>query len=238
MKNFAKLLNYINNKPTDKKKNKMEKILNTAYAPYQETAPDFIYNLLFCDDTELYKNNNQQPALYPLNILFADEINIVDLRKIINDPTVETRHKILAYKKLAAYGLNIQTKELLGVIVEVGLENGLDVIAAYKDGTARYINQTGKMIIWETPDETSNDLIKNLFEKSENIIAEIGPWNQPRKPFPHKGMVRINFLVTDGFYFGEGPADVFFRDSLAKPALFSAAALMQFLTEKVLSNTC
>ena len=37
---------------------------------------------------------------------------------------------------------------VLGVIVEVGLDEGLDVLASYQDGTARYINYTGKMILW------------------------------------------------------------------------------------------
>ena len=211
--------------------------LDKTHAPYQDTATNLIYNLLFCDDIELYKNNNQQVDAYPWNILFSSEVNVVDLRKIINDPALETRHKILAYKKLAANGLSIDKKELLSVIVEVGLDNGLDVIAAYKDGSARYINQTGKMIIWETPDETSNALINDLFAKSESIVAQIGPWNQPRKLNPGKGMVRINLLVADELYFGEAPANVLFNDALAKPVLFSAAALMQFLTEKVLSAT-
>lgn len=54
-------------------------------------------------------------------------------------------------------------KELLAVIIEVGLENGLDVLASYANGTARYINQSGKMIIWEnTIDDTANHLTRQL----------------------------------------------------------------------------
>ncbi len=215
----------------------METILtNQATNPYEDSSTNLIYNLLFCDDIELYKKNTKQPAVYPWNILFSVNINVSGLQKIIGDAATETRHKILAYRMLATAGYEIENKDLLGVIVEVGLDGGLDVVASYSDGSARYINQTGKMIIWETLDATSISLTKDLFEKSAAIVARIGPWEAPRKPFPAKGMVRISFLVSDGLYFGEAPANVLFNDPLAKPALLSAAALMQFLTEKVLSS--
>lgn len=65
-------------------------------------------------------------------------------------------------------------KELLGVIVEVGLNEGLDVVAAYQDGTARYINYTGKMVVWETTTPASAKLTKELFSQSESILSKIG----------------------------------------------------------------
>ena len=204
--------------------------------PYANNATNSIYNLLFCDDIELYKNAGKQPDGYPWNLLFSPYANIADLQKITMDAATETRHKILAYRRLAAIGYAIEKQDMLGVIVEVGLEGGLDVVASYNDGSARYINQTGKMIIWETWDAVSISLTKDLFEKSAAIVAWTGPWDKPRRPFPAKGMVRISFLVSDGLYFGEAPANLFFNDPLAKPALLSAAALMQFLTEKVLSG--
>jgi len=76
-------------------------------------------------------------------------------------------------------------KELLAVIVEAGLDKGLDVLASFNNGTARYINQTGKMLIWETTDQKSNELTKDLFLKSQNVVNQIGPWDKPRnKPEP------------------------------------------------------
>ncbi len=211
-------------------------ITNKAINPYADGSTNSIYNLLFCDDIQLYKKAIKQPAVYPWNILFSQDINVPLLQKITDDAATETRHKILAYRRLAAIGYTIEKKDLLGVIVEVALEGGLDVVASYNDGSARYINQTGKMIIWETWEATSINLTKDLFEKSAAIVAQIEPCDAPRKPFPSKGRVRISFLVSDGFYFGEAPANIFFNDALAKPALLSAAALMQFLTEQVLSS--
>ncbi len=211
-------------------------ITGKTISPYTDSSANLIYNLLFCDNVDLYKKDNSQMASYPWTTLLSAETSVPDLKKIIDDVATETRHKILAYNRLAEYRFDKTNKELLGVIVEVGLDKGLDVVAAYKDGSARYINQTGKMIIWETPDETSATLTNDLFEKSAAIVAQIGPWNGPRRPYPQKGTVRISFLVSDGLYFGEGPANILFNDALAKHALLSAAAFMQFLTEKVLGD--
>lgn len=202
--------------------------------PYADSATNFIYELLFCDDMELFKKGNQQQNVYPWNVLFSDKINAAELQKIIGDNDLETRHKILAYNKLNAGGYAVDKKEILAVIVEVGLDGGLDVLASYKDGTARYINQTGKMILWDASDATSKRITTELFQRSENIVKQIGPWNEARRPFPAKGMVRISFLVSDGLYFGEAPQSILFNDPLAGPALISATQLMTYLTQQVL----
>ena len=166
--------------------------------------------------------------------MLNDKVDIEGLQKITTDTAIESRAKILAYNQLAKNDFIAEKKELLAVIVEVGLDHGLDTLAAFKDGTARYINQTGKMIIWESADSDSEKLVKELFTNSLPIIEQIGPWNAARRPQPAKGMARISFLVSDGLYFGEAPMSTLFNDPLAKSALLSAAALMQFLTDKVL----
>jgi hypothetical protein len=200
--------------------------------PYKDTATNFIYNLLFCDSLELFKANTSPPLTYPFDILFSDISSLADLQKIVEDTSADPRAKILAYNKQIANGHHPTKKELLAVIVEVGLDNGLDVLASFNNGTARYVNQTGKILIWETTDSTSNQLTSDLFSKSEAIVNNIGPWDKPRRPAPTKGNVRITFLVSNGLYFGEGPLDVLFNDQMAGPALNSATMLMKYLTEK------
>src|SRR6186713_3252809 len=134
--------------------------------PYQDHSTNLIYNLLFCDDLDLYRTHFEPPINYPWDILFSNASTISDLQKIINDNNTEARVKILAYNKQLAIGHKVERKELLGVIVEVGLEQGLDVLASFKDGSARHINHTGHMIIWETSDERSTALTNSLFEAS------------------------------------------------------------------------
>ena len=208
----------------------------TSIDPYKDNATNLIYNLLFCDNLDLYKENTQQPLQYPFDILFSELSTTTDFQKVIDDKNSDPRIKILAYNRQLASGHKSTKKEILAVIVEVGLENGLDVLASFNNGTARYINQTGKILIWETTDETSNKLTNELFLISQDIVNKIGAWDKPRRPYPTKGNVRITFLVSDGLYFGEGPISVLFKDPLASPALLKATELMKYLTEKSLET--
>jgi hypothetical protein len=201
--------------------------------PYKDGSTNFIYNLLFCDDLSLYRHNTEEPHTYPFDILFADNSSISDLQKISDDPNADPRVKVLAYNRQLNAGHKPAKKELLAVIVEIGLDDGLVVLASFHDGTARYINHTGNVLVWETTDDVQgNEITKQLFDNSARIVNQIGPWDKPRRPAPTKGIMRITFLVSDGLYFGEGPMDVLFNDPLASPALTSATQLMQYITSK------
>jgi hypothetical protein len=208
--------------------------VTTSTNPYKDSSTNLIYNLLFCDNIDLYKENTKPPYTYPFDILFSETSTLSDFQKIIDDSSSDARLKVIAYNRQLASGHKPSKKELLAVIVEVGLDSGLDALASFNDGTARYINQTGKILVWETTDEKSNELTRDLFLKSQNIVNQIGVWDKPRRPAPTKGNVRITFLVSDGLYFGEGPIDVLFNDPMASPALTSATYLMKYLTEKSL----
>ena len=199
-----------------------------------DKSSNLIYDLLFCDDIELYKKHIRQPSVYPWNVLFLDRSTREQLLELIDNPVVETRAKILAYRKLTSMGQRVPRKELLAVIVEVGLDLGNDVLASFKDGTARYINQSGKIIIWEMTDRRSDLLTGELFFESDNIVKQIGPWDkQARLEPPAKGLARITFLVSDGLYFGQAPINDLFSDPLSGPALNAATLLMQHLTHKI-----
>ena len=204
--------------------------------PYKDDATNLIYELLFCDKPELYRSNDNAALVYPWDVLFAATPDIEGLQDITMDNEVESRVKILAYNALRAAGEPVDEKELLGVIVEVGMDDGLDTLASYKDGTGRYINYTGNIIINEAPDEVLIEINAQLFRDSMSIVQRIGPWDGVRKPHPIKGNVRISFLVSDGLYFGEGPINVLFSDAMAAPALSSATALMNYMTNRVLVN--
>jgi hypothetical protein len=197
--------------------------------PYRDEAINVIYSLLFSDDLSLIHIAPDAANAYPWSILLSSETGEQSLHTLASDTSLESRARLLAYHRIRQAGHQVDEKELLGVIVEVGLDEGLDVLASYQDGTARYINYTGRMIIWESPDEASRAITNQLFHDSMNIVRRIGPWSGARRPHPAKGVVRISFLVSDGLYFGEGPINVLFNDALAAPALSAATALMQYL---------
>src|SRR5262249_46487538 len=158
--------------------------------------------------------------------------DIEKLARLANDEKTESRVRILAYNKLMLLGQAAEEKILLGVIIEVGLDGGLDTLAAYQDGTARDINQSEKMIVWETKTKDSEGIIQQLFRDSQVVVNRIGAWTDPRLAPPKKGEVRLNFLVSDGLYFGQGPFSVLQKDAMGGPVINSATALMMFLVNQ------
>lgn len=202
---------------------------STLAGPYKNSSIDHIYELLFCDRPELFQSGKDPEP--PFDIIFSENPTAAALQQITDDSHSDPRIKLLAYRKQMAMGYPISKKELIGVVVEVGLDEGLDTLACYNNGTARYINHQGSLLVWETTeDEKANQLIQELFNNSVAIVNQIGPWDQARKPAPAKGMTRISFLVSDGLYFGEAPTDYFFSDAHAGPALANATAVLKYIT--------
>ena len=200
--------------------------------PYSNPGYNKLYNLLFADDPGLFQNNEDKNQSYPWNIVLNEKATINELKIVAEDISVETRVRALACNILKSKGHTVDSKELLGIIVEVGLEEGLDVLAAYTDGTARYINHVEKMTVWDAATDQSQTLIKNLFSAGLQVVKNIGPWNKDRLPAPAVGDIRINFLVADGLYFGQGPFEMLERDPMGGPVIRAATQLMVFLIQQ------
>lgn len=197
------------------------------YRPYAEPHVNFIYNLLFCDDLNLFKKQDGEKAVGLWATLLAERPDRTVLGRIANDETAEGRARALAYNRLRAAGEAVPSKKLLGVIVEVPLQSGLDVLAAFSEGGVRYLNQSGKVAIFEGQGNPVEALAKELVAASQPIVNKIGPWQKQRLPPPKAGNVRITFLVSDGLYFGEGPFAALQQDSMAGPVLSKATELLQ-----------
>lgn len=197
--------------------------------PYPDDGLVEIYQLLFCDDLERYRRSFTGALAYPWQELFDAQTADDKLLAILNDSSLEARVRLLAAKTLAGRGAAQPERQLLGVVIEVGMDEGFDVLAAYQDGTARYLNLSGKLIVWETATQESSSFISALFAAAESVMEQIGVWDQPRRPAPEAGQVRLNFLATDGLYFGEGPFEVLAQDPLGGPVIDAATRLMQFL---------
>ncbi|MGC4039129.1 MAG: hypothetical protein QM764_24435 [Chitinophagaceae bacterium] len=200
--------------------------------PYPSQGYNKLYNLLFADDINLYQPNNETKSVYPWNVLMNDRAAVADLQGVAADTTIESRLRALAFNMLRFKGYKQNSKELLGIIVEVALDEGLDTLAAYKDGSARYINHSEKMTVWDTTTAESQSLIRNLFSAGLEVVKQIGPWEKDRLPAPKNGDIRISFLVADGLYFGQGPFEVLEKDRIGAPVVRAATQLMVFLVNQ------
>ena len=202
------------------------------HCPYESEATNTIYNLLYCDDLTPYRAKFTGEPEGPWKVLFAQPPDNDALRTLAETSSAESRVRILAFNALDEKFVATRPKELLGVVIEVGLDDGLDTLAAYSDLSARYINQSGKMIIWETTELAMDEKIRNLIGASQRVVEKIGSWDQARLPPPAKGLMRMTFLVSDGLYFGQGPMGALQSDPLAAPVVAAAHELLLELTSR------
>ena len=201
-------------------------VTGVSATPYSESAPNFIYELLFCDKPELYRQNFHGELVEPWTALLASPPDMVAVRKVALDEQVESRLRALACQILRAARQSVPAKIYLGTIIEVKMPDGLDTLAVFSDGSARYINQSGKMVAVEGKPNPFEDQIAQVASASLPIISAIGPWDKPRLPAPAAGNIRMTFLVSDGLYFGEGPMNIMQKEPMAAPLIAAATELL------------
>lgn len=200
-----------------------------AHAPYAEDWVDAIYDMLFCDRPQAFAPHaGAAPAPWQAALCGAQP----DLRAaaaLAADRGAEAQVRLLACHLLRAHGLPVPGCELLGVVVEVALDGGLDTLAAYVDGSVRYLGRNGQVEMLDALPQTL-PIVRRLAEASAAVVSRIGRWRLPRNPAPPRGHVRLSFLATDGLYFGEGSLPVLQRDALAGPVIEHATALLHAVT--------
>ena len=161
---------------------------------------------------------------------------IAALRKVLQMSGLEVRLYLQAWHCLRTFGqlpLKDLAREIQGVVVEVALERGLDIVAAYVDGSARYINYSGVAIVWDTHDAEIDRMVTELLTVGQSIVDVSDPWDGPRPSAPPTGSVRINLLTFGGLHFGQGSFQAISQDGLGGLALRGAFDLMQTLIAKV-----
>jgi len=158
---------------------------------------------------------------------------IAALKQIIEMPGLESRHYLQAWHFLRQLGVNPppdKTKVVYGVVLEVGMQQGADIVAAYTDGTARYLNFSGAGTIWERPNDSLDSEIQALLKAGQEVANLIGPWDKERPEAPENGNVRLNMLTPSGLHFGYGGFNTLSADPKGKALIDPATQLMLKLT--------
>ena len=122
------------------------------------------------------------------------------LNKIVVDNNVETRIMLWSWAALRRLGVhpNInEADEVRGIVIQVPIKDGVDVLAAYADNTARYVNYAGKIIIWDVPDAAIGTIIHKLLESSKIPCSQIAAPVVKRVTFP-SNVLHITFLTLGG----------------------------------------
>jgi hypothetical protein len=160
---------------------------------------------------------------------------IATLQQIAGMQGLESRHYLQAWHFLRQLGVNPpadQAKIVYGMVVEVGMKNGTDTLAAYLDYTARYLNYTGAGVIWEHPDTSLDAEMDALLRAGQAVATQIGPWDQARPAAPANDYVRLNMLTPSGLHFGYGRFENLAKEPMGKAIIDPATQLMVSLTKK------
>lgn len=203
------------------------------HSPYRDPALDRLYHALFCDDPQALVPADGRPLPAWQACLLKEPADAGDLRQLRGlaaDTATEARVRALAWRRLQQLGHAVPQRLLLGVVVEVPLDSGLDTLAAYADGRVRFLHGSGRCTFVDSPLPQIEPQVQALLSAGREVLRRIGPSDQQRRAPPQQGMVRMSFIVSDGLYFGEGPMNALMTDALAGPVLSAAIAVLDEVT--------
>lgn len=161
------------------------------------------------------------------------------LKQVVATEGLETRLYLQAWHSLRGLGELPHESlrgQVQGFIIENHMDQGLDIVAAYADHTARYWNYTGAGIAWDARDLEIDPLIDNLLFAGQEIMKVIGVNQKENLLIPAKGNIRLFVTGYGGSCFGEGPYDQLAQDQIAGYAVNAAYNLMMGLMKKAENN--
>ena len=203
-----------------------------------DPLPD-IRELLFADLPPLtvLEQFASAPDLHELAGAVAreDEVAAQALLERVLSGTTETRIRLQAWSLVRRIGFEPpaeDARKARGVVIDVGLDGGLDTLAGYEDGTARYLNQGGGAIVWEARDAAIDAAINTLIAAAQNVVERSGPLDGPRPAAPPPGYATIWILTDNGIHLGAGPFQTLATDPLGGPVIAAGTDLMRQLIER------
>jgi hypothetical protein len=150
-------------------------------------------------------------------------------RSVIADRELEPRHHLQAWRFLREQGEHPWpdvAKQVLGVVVEVGVRKGVDLLAVYADRSVRYYNHGGGGVVLDRATRSLAEAVDSLLAAAAKVVTQIGPWEGPLPEPPRRGHARLSFLTPSGLHFGEAATVVLEKDALAGPVFQAATAVM------------
>jgi len=129
------------------------------------------------------------------------------LRSVLDLPQIETRIQLWAWSALRELGEEPDPKfafEVLGVIIEMRSGGGYDTLAAYVDGSARYLNFSGRAIFWDAQDAAIKSLCQAFVDSTIPASNRAKPRTSVSLP---KRDAQVTMLTRSGLYVITSPPE-------------------------------
>ena len=158
---------------------------------------------------------------------------VSQLAAVAVTPGLEPRHYLQAWHYLRLLGKSPEgaaADAVLGVVAEVGLPDGTDVLAVYADGSQRYLNHAGGGIVWERPDTSLDELTEQVLGAAAGLATALEYWNEerPTEP-PVSGDARLSLLSPGGLKSAAGLQEGLTADPSAGPVLAAMTGVLSAL---------
>ncbi len=127
-----------------------------------------------------------------------------------------------------------KAKLVLGVVIEMPNGGRHDLLAAYSDGSARYVNHSDKVILVEDrSDPQIQGAIQVWIDLAHTVAEVIGPWNTtlPNLPPEH---ACITILTPIGPHFGQGPERNLSADPMAGSFIAAATIVLRIIVDRAI----
>ena len=134
----------------------------------------------------------------------------VELWQQVAAADVAPRHVAQAWYFLRAHGVQPAPEEqqrVLGLVMEIGLKWGADVLAVYADRNVRYYKQAGGGVVLGHAEGEQAELVDALLAASAEVVARTGAGSGHVPAPPHERSVRLTFLTPGGVHRTEGPME-------------------------------
>ena len=148
----------------------------------------------------------------------------MELRRVADMQNVDSLITLWAWNVLQDWGQQPDddlAQKVLGVVMEVGLDKGIDVMAAYNDGTSRYVSRTGSMIAWDDHGDLNNDLARKIVAAAQTIVNQLPA--STADAATTTGNVQFSVLTIGGIRGITAPMNELSRAASPLSSLFNAS---------------
>jgi hypothetical protein len=131
---------------------------------------------------------------------------IARLRGVLDSPALETRIQLWVWSALRELGERPEGRsafEVLGAVLEVPSGGAYDTLAGYVDGSARYLNFSGKVIFWDAQDPAVKQLCQGLVDSTVAASRKAKP--RTSLSLPKRG-IQATMLTRSGPFLIAAPS--------------------------------